>query len=642
MSASELPPSRDDGAVAGPTQRLAERLGPYRLIQRIGEGGMGIVYFALDPTGRAVAIKVLRPHVSYDDEARARLQRELDSLSRINHPRVAPVIDADIHGPRPYLVTRFIDGDALDDAVTAYGPLRGEALLRLARGLFGALDAIHAEGIVHRDLKPGNVLVGTDGDPVLIDFGIAHLDDDVRLTSTGLVMGTPGYLAPEVIEGEPVTPATDWWGWAATLAYAATGRPPFGRGGMDVVLTRVRAGECDLSGVDPGLEPLLAAALSPRPDERPSAATVLAGLERYAAGGSATAVLPEEVGPTAEVSVRHTQVMSEQPDWRYAVPASWEALPGDAGSWEPPPWSAPTGPPPGWEPRGVSPQAAAPHGAGPRVGPQGLQGASPQGPQGPQGAGPQGAGPQGPQGAGPQGPPEWQQWNPSWDQPWEQAAPPPAPVSITSTTGGAEGAAADPRIGQPQKSGLLAATVALLAAMAAVTPVVAVLVGLGWAWAARFVDRTVTSLVMRRFEHGRRRRDVPVTVVMSPVHVAAAGLAAAVAALLPLVIGLATVVSVALAVAAVTGGSPTPGGALGFGAGMVAAVVTAWWGPGGAGLRRGSRSMARTVGRPGLVGEIVVGVLVAGALGLGVWAVLRGGASIWWPLNSAPGLFAGR
>ncbi|HWI33844.1 MAG TPA: serine/threonine-protein kinase, partial [Lapillicoccus sp.] len=260
----------------GPTRERAgdtvapgvDRLGPYRLVSRLGEGGMGVVHLGLDAHGRAVAIKVLRPHVAYDPEARWRLEREVDTLTRICSERVAAVIDSDIAGDRPYLVTRYVAGPSLDDVVTDEGPLSADQLVLLGRGLVEALEAIHAVGVVHRDLKPGNVLL-EDGEPVVIDFGIAHIADDVRLTSGGLVMGTPGYLSPEVIGGSPVTQATDWWGWAATLAFAASGRPPFGRGPMDVVLGRVNRGEADLTGVDGRLSPLLAAALSPDPALRP-------------------------------------------------------------------------------------------------------------------------------------------------------------------------------------------------------------------------------------------------------------------------------------------------------------------------------------------------------------------------------------
>src|SRR6476620_8859264 len=249
----------------------ADRLGPYRLVSRLGEGGMGVVHLALD---------------AYDPEARWRLEREVDTLTRIRSTRVAAVVDSDITGDRPYLVTRYVAGPSLDDVVTDEGPLGPAELVRLGRGLVEALEAIHGVGVVHRDLKPGNVLL-EDGEPVVIDFGIAHIADDVRLTSSGLVMGTPGYLSPEVIGGSPVTQATDWWGWAATLAFAASGRPPFGRGPMDVVLGRVSRGATDLTGVDQRLSPLLAAALSPDPARRPPTSEVVAALERYAAGGPA-------------------------------------------------------------------------------------------------------------------------------------------------------------------------------------------------------------------------------------------------------------------------------------------------------------------------------------------------------------------
>jgi Protein kinase domain len=252
---------------------------------------MGVVHLGLDAHGRAVAIKVLRAHIAHDPDARARLGREVSTLRRVQHPLVAEVLDADVEGDQPYVVTRYVPGPTLDAEVRDRGPMPPNHLVQLGRGLFGALEAIHAVGVVHRDLKPGNVLL-LDGDPVVIDFGIAHVADDVRLTMTGLVMGTPGYLSPEVIDGSGVTEATDWWGWAATLAFAASGQPPFGRGPTDVVLDRVRRGDADLAGVDERLRPLLLAALAPDPAFRPEAAEVLAALERFAQGGEATVAVP--------------------------------------------------------------------------------------------------------------------------------------------------------------------------------------------------------------------------------------------------------------------------------------------------------------------------------------------------------------
>jgi predicted Ser/Thr protein kinase len=564
--------------------RGSERLGAYRLVQRIGEGGMGVVHLALDPSGRAVAIKVLRPGVAQDPQARARLQREVETLARINSPRVAPVIDADIGGPRPYIVTRYVAGDPLDDLVEAHGPLHGEALVRLARGLVGALEAIHAVGVVHRDLKPANVLVDDDGEPVVIDFGIAHVAEDVRLTSTGLVMGTPGYLSPEVIEGAPVTEATDWWGWAATLAFAATGRPPFGRGSMDVVLTRVRAGTFDLAGVDARLEPLLAAALSPHPQERPPAHLVMTALERFAAGAPATSVLP--VGGADWVGAAATGVLGV---------GGTRVLPQES------PWSPPAGHQPGYpEPlRSVPPPAAwAP--AYP-MDPPGLRGEPAQGDPAPTGAG-------GLQEAGG------------------------APAGMPGEP--------DPRIGRPNRSGTLAAVVVLLAAAGAVAPMVAVVAAAGWSVLARFVDRATTSVVLRRFRNGRRTSDVAVTVAKSPGHLLSAAVATVAGGLMPALVGLATVFCVALVVGAATGSTSDPGRSVPTAVGVLAGILTAWWGLGGASLRRGSRSMARAVSGNRVVGDVVVGLLVSAAIGAVTWAFVRHGTPLWWPYAHTPALLS--
>ncbi|WP_460458220.1 serine/threonine-protein kinase [Angustibacter peucedani] len=295
------------------------QLGPYRLRGRLGEGGMGVVHLGLDPAGRAVAVKVLRAHVAHDPEARARLAREVSTLRRVRHPLVAEVLDADVDGAQPYVVTRFVPGSGLDAVVREGGPLAPAQLLRLGRGLSSALRAIHQVSVVHRDLKPANVLV-LDGDPVVIDFGIAHVADDVRLTSTGLVMGTPGYLSPEVIDGGRVTEATDWWGWAATLSFAASGRPPFGRGPMDVVIDRVRRGQADLEGVDARLQPLLSAALAVDPRHRPGEGDVLDALDRYARGEHVTVTVPVGTPRTTALPPPGEPYSPYSPSTAYAPP----------------------------------------------------------------------------------------------------------------------------------------------------------------------------------------------------------------------------------------------------------------------------------------------------------------------------------
>ena len=271
-----------------------ERLGPYRLREQLGEGGMGVVYLASDPGDRLVAVKVLRQGVPAEETARRRLAREVQTMQRVHSPFVAEVVDADVESSPPYIVTRYVDGRTLEDVVTQDGPLTGPALARLARGLAAALAAVHSAGVVHRDLKPANVML-VDGEPVVIDFGIAQAPDSTRLTMTGMFMGTPGYLAPEVIEGKASGAASDVHSWAATMAFAATGRPPFGTGQFEAIFYRIVHGQPELDGMPAPLLPVVLSALARDPSRRPSAEDLTARL----AGLSPETLVPSETGAAA-------------------------------------------------------------------------------------------------------------------------------------------------------------------------------------------------------------------------------------------------------------------------------------------------------------------------------------------------------
>jgi predicted Ser/Thr protein kinase len=261
---------------------VAARVGGYRLERVIGEGGMGVVHLARledDPAAPPVALKVLRPHVVGDREGRERLAREVASLERVRSERVAEVLDADPFGPVPFVATRFVDGPNLHQLVRDRGPLPSDELAPLALALAEALLAVHRVGVLHRDVKPTNVLLGDRG-PVLIDFGLARVAEDPRITATGLLLGTPGYLAPEILYGDEATAAADVHAWAATVAFAATGRSPYGGGPAMAVLDRVRRGEHDLTGVPAALGDLLAACLASQPWERPALVEVHETLAR--------------------------------------------------------------------------------------------------------------------------------------------------------------------------------------------------------------------------------------------------------------------------------------------------------------------------------------------------------------------------
>lgn len=265
------------GASAAPTITV----GDYTLLAKLGEGGMGIVHLARRPGGERVALKVLRPHIVGDDEARARLAREVASLSRIRSRWVAEILDADPWAPIPYVATRYVPGLSLHDHVVEEGPITGADLVWFARCLAEGVASVHAAGVLHRDVKPSNVLL-EGRTPILIDFGLARVADDPKLTHTGWLLGTPGYLAPEILYGDDATTASDVHSWASTVAYAAMGRPPFGRGPSMAIMDRVRRGEHDLRDVPLAVRSLLGAALDPDPQRRPGLTQVLARLQDIA------------------------------------------------------------------------------------------------------------------------------------------------------------------------------------------------------------------------------------------------------------------------------------------------------------------------------------------------------------------------
>jgi predicted Ser/Thr protein kinase len=306
--------------------RTPERLGPYRLVRRLGEGGMGVVYLACDDAGQLVAVKALHPALAREENARRRLAREVDTMRRVGSRYVAEVLGAELDGDPPYIVTRYVPGRTLDAVVAADGPMTGAPLARLALGLAEALAAVHASGVVHRDLKPGNIMI-SDGEPVVIDFGIAQLPETTRLTMTGMFMGTPGYLAPEVIAGKESGTASDVHSWGATVAFAATGRPPFGTGPFETIFYRIVHGQPDLDALPAPLAPMVARALARDEAIRPSAAELavwaasLDPAQLVPAPSGAAAGIPGPAAPLGMVA----RTLTDQP-----------ALPIDVGDLLPP------------------------------------------------------------------------------------------------------------------------------------------------------------------------------------------------------------------------------------------------------------------------------------------------------------------
>jgi len=267
------------------------RVGAYTIAERLGAGGMGAVYRAHDDGGSEVALKLVHSDFDADPVARELLAQEVAALQRLRHPNVARVLDAELDASEAFIVTELIGGKTLDREIADGGPLDPVDLYELAEQLGAALLAVETSGVVHRDIKPSNIIVGEHG-PVLIDFGIAREAPEKTEAVSGTaaaqpspaqpIMGTPGYIAPEILNGEEPSAATDWWSWAAVLAFSGTGRPPFGVGASEDVFHRELQGRVDLVGLPPRTATALLGALQVDPADRTAPAEVIQALKRDA------------------------------------------------------------------------------------------------------------------------------------------------------------------------------------------------------------------------------------------------------------------------------------------------------------------------------------------------------------------------
>ncbi|MGY1455481.1 protein kinase domain-containing protein [Streptomyces sp. SS8] len=335
-------------------------IGAYRLLGRLGAGGMGRVYLARSERGRTVAVKVVQEELARQPSFRERFAKEVNAARRVGGQWTAPVLDADTDAATPWVATGYIAGPSLQEVVDEdYGPLPEHSVYALAAGLVEALRAIHGAELVHRDLKPSNVLVTIDG-PKVIDFGIARALDSVTgsgLTQTGAVIGSPGFMSPEQVRGERVTPAGDVFCLGAVLAYAATGRMPFGTAdsGFHALLFRIAEEEPDLSGLSGPLRELVADCLVKNPAGRPSLDDLAARVAAHTPPGGTW--LPGEV--LAQLGRHAVRLLdSEDPETAASALARPGAAVGPAPSAPPaaPGTPAPhTGPAPGAAPGYTAP-----------------------------------------------------------------------------------------------------------------------------------------------------------------------------------------------------------------------------------------------------------------------------------------------
>ncbi|MEV8055523.1 serine/threonine-protein kinase [Streptomyces antimycoticus] len=313
-----------------------ERVGRYRIVARLGRGGMGQVYLGRSPGGRAVAVKVVRAELAEDPEFRRRFDREVRAARLVTGFFTAAVVDAEPEAMPPWLATEYVPGMSLDAAVAAHGAWPEASVLALGAALAEALEAVHGAGVVHRDLKPSNVLLAEDG-PRVIDFGISLAAEATKLTETGATVGTPGFMSPEQLAGDTVGAASDVFALGAVLTYTATGSGPFGGGFAHALNYRVVHAEPDLTGLPPELADVVSRCLAKDPAQRPTVPDLVAELSRAAQVGAADGPstradwLPERV--TAEITRRQAE--------------PWDALTGQATVEAVPPTVRATAPVPG-------------------------------------------------------------------------------------------------------------------------------------------------------------------------------------------------------------------------------------------------------------------------------------------------------
>jgi serine/threonine protein kinase len=326
------------------------QVGRYQLLGRLGAGGMGEVFLGQSPGGRLVAVKLIRGELAADREFRVRFAREVAAARHVSGMFTAPVVDADLDAPRPWLVTAYVPGPSLAEAVDTQGPLPLSSVLTLAAGLAEGLEAIHAEGMVHRDLKPSNVLLASDG-PRIIDFGISRAADATALTRANIFVGSPGYMSPEQALGEEVGPASDIFSLGAVLTFAAVGAGPFGEGTVTTLLYRVAHDRPATDGLPGQLRPLAERCLAKDPRTRPTPGGILTELGTVESG---TNWLPQ---PVAETLIGYAR-----PAPGVTIPPA-QPSPAPGPSAPAPPVREPTTP----EPSGSAPRAADSSAPAPRL-----------------------------------------------------------------------------------------------------------------------------------------------------------------------------------------------------------------------------------------------------------------------------------